>query len=115
MQYREIPNQWGGKLTKRQYQLARLPYHCGRCGGQAGSRVKLVAYIPLEAGLSWRVSTRESRLCGKCFLIVVGELLKNNANMARHHNMKSPKLAYSYRVDKEGIGPRMVEAWDIPE
>jgi len=115
MLYRKLPCSWDGSLTERQYQLARLPYHCGRCGGQAGSRVNLVAYIPLEAGLSWRVSTRESRLCGKCFPLVVDELLKNNANMARHHNMKSPKLTYSYRVDEDGVGSRMVEALEIPE
>jgi hypothetical protein len=92
-----------------------LPVHCSNCGGQAGSRVYQEASVPLEAGLSWEVNTRQSRLCGKCFPIVVAELRKNNAGMARLHNMNHPKLAYSYRVDEEGIGSRMVEAWEIPE
>jgi len=108
-EYRAHPIEVLGKVSGEQYEAALLPCHCGRCGGIAGSRVFREVFIPIEAGNWMRINTRTSRLCGKCFPVVVAEKQEEHARV--HHDLSKDRLLYTEIIKRESGGNDYREHW----
>ena len=110
-EYKADPIEVLGKISEKQYELAKLPCHCGRCGGIAGSRVYREWLIPIEAGNWMRINSRSSRLCGKCLPVVVAEKFKENARV--HHDLSKDRLLYTEIIKRESGGNDYREHWQM--
>ena len=110
-EYKADPIQWITEMKAPQYKRACLPGHCGHCGNDAGSLVYQEAFIRLVAGNMMHVNTRSSRLCAKCFPIVVAELRKQYAN--EQHDLPKATRLYTETIKREGGGNDYREHWQM--